>query len=501
MSHGKRKSQSHFIYRNNVLKSGMELKLLFPQAKSSGLVRGLFFDSRKVTEGSLFFALKGSLEDGHRHLESACKAKPLAVVVMDSDAVPKSFAGEVIVVSDTRKALAKAARCFYEAPSQQLKMIGVTGTNGKTTTVYMLDHLFKKLHKKIGVMGTIDHHLGSQVWKSGLTTPDVIGVQARLREFVDLGAQYGAMEVSSHALDQERVSGVEFDVALWTNLTRDHLDYHKSEAEYFHAKEKLFKDFLSDEGFALVNGDAENLKEVKVREKAKLYHFGACGDFRFSQVKESLSGVSFYFESLGGQKELVSLMSPGLHNVYNAVGAMATACCLGHSFSEVCEALKDFKGAPGRLELVHESPYVFVDYAHTPDALSSSLSSLKRLTSEGQRLIAVFGFGGDRDKGKRPLMLEEGLRWADQVILTSDNPRSEDPEEIIEDAFSDKTSDLKGSKILTEVDRKEGIHRALQMAKPNDVILIAGKGHEDYQILGDQVLHFSDQEVVKEYFS
>lgn len=483
------------------MKSGVELKLLFPQARSSGMVTGLFFDSRKVTKDSLFFALRGSSQDGHSHLKAACKEKPLAVVVMDAKAVPKDFAGEVIVVSDTRQTLSEVAQVFYGKPSQKLKLIGVTGTNGKTTTVYMLDHLFQALHLKVGVMGTIDHHLKDQVWKSGLTTPDVVGIQSRLKDFVDLGAQYTAMEISSHALDQRRVEGLKFDVALWTNLTRDHLDYHKTEEEYFRSKEKLFTDFLSDSGIALINGDAKNLNAVKVNEKAKLYHFGVQGDFRFSQVKESLSGVSFFFEVPEGKKEHVSLMSPGLHNVYNAVGAMSAAWCLGHSLEEVCEALKDFKGAPGRLELVHQSPYVFVDYAHTPDALSSSLSSLKRLTKENQKLIAVFGFGGDRDRGKRPLMLEEGLKWADQVILTSDNPRTEDPEKIIEDAFSEKTANLKGSKVLKVVDRREGIHQALQLAKSNDVILIAGKGHEDYQILGDQVLPFSDQEVVKEYFS
>lgn len=478
----------------------LELKDLFPQVKKSFRVSKLVFDSREATQNSVFFALKGSKQDGHNYLEQAVQAGAGALVIMESSRVPVGFQGEVIEVKDSRDALAEASEIYYGLPTKDLKLIGVTGTNGKTTSVYMLEEILRNLNVQTGVMGTIDHHLGDQVWKSQLTTPDVVGLYQRLDEFRTLGATHVAMEISSHALDQKRVHGLLLDVALWTNLTRDHLDYHGSEKEYFKAKEKMFTAHLKENGFALINGDAENLRRVQVRAGVQVYKFGQQGDFAFSVLNQSLEGVKFHFSTPFGHTD-IWLSTPGLHNVYNAAGALAAVLCLGHSLKEVKDSLEHFSGAPGRLELVHKEPYVFVDYAHTPDALASSLRTLKSLAGAHQKIIAVFGFGGDRDPGKRPLMVDEALRIADHIILTSDNPRSEDPQKILNDGLTEKSAPFLGKKIEIEVNRKKGIHLALQMARSDDVILVAGKGHEDYQIIGQQTLPFSDRGVIKEYFT
>lgn len=482
------------------MKLSMELKKIFPQARKSVTIQNLTFDSRQVNEGSLFFALKGYKQDGHQFVDQAVQAGAAALVVMDSHFVPSHYQGEVIVVEDSRLALASAAQIFYHHPSQNLQLIGVTGTNGKTSTAYMLEHIFKQIGRRCGVMGTIDHHLGGTIWKTSLTTPDVIGLYSRLRDFCQLGAEAVAMEISSHALDQQRVAGLLLDVGIWTNLTRDHLDYHGTETAYFQAKEKMFQHHIRQGGFALLNGEAENLRKVIVPDGIQLFWFGSKGDFSYSLKHQDLEGSLFYLKTPFGEGD-IQLGTPGFHNVFNATGALAASLCLGASWSEVRRSLENFRGAPGRLELVHKSPFVFVDYAHTPDALSSSLRTLKSLLVEGQKLWTVFGFGGDRDSGKRPLMVKEAMALADHIVLTSDNPRSEDPEKILEEGLFPEARSLLGQRIHKEVDRKKGIQLALQKAGTNDVILIAGKGHEDYQIIGDQVLPFSDQAVVKEYFS
>lgn len=475
------------------------LKNLFPESKTDLNVLDLVFDSRKVKKGSVFFALAGTHQDGHDHLASAAKAGAGALVVQNSEKIPSDYSGEVIVVPDTLSALAQAAQTFYEHPENKLKLFGVTGTNGKTTCVYMYEHMMTNLGFSVGVMGTIDHHLRSQIWKSSLTTPDVVGVYERLRNFVDLGAQGAAMEVSSHALDQRRVEGLNYDVVLWTNLTRDHLDYHGSEENYFQAKQKLFLKHLKEEGFGLICADDSKLNSVRAVDGASLYRYGTKGDFIVRNIQKDLMGSRFQFVTPFGNAE-VTLGTPGHHNILNAAGTLAAGLVMGHPLSKVAESLKDFKGAPGRMEKVHGGPHVFVDYAHTPDALASSLKTLKELKSKDQKLIAVFGFGGDRDRGKRPLMVEQGQTFADHVILTSDNPRTEDPLQILEEGLKGMSKNSESSPIEMEVDRKKAIHQALQMASTNDVILIAGKGHEDYQILGDQILPFSDHEVVREFF-
>lgn len=482
------------------MKTVADFKSIFPQATSSFEVSNLVFDSRKVTPGSVFFALKGTHEDGHNYLEKAVQAGASALVVMNKSKVPGEFKGEVIEVADSRDALAEAAKVFFGHPTKDLTMIGVTGTNGKTTSVYMLEEVFKSLGAATGVMGTIDHHLKERKWKSQLTTPDVVGLYSRLSEFRQQGATHVAMEISSHALDQKRVHGLLLDVGLWTNLTRDHMDYHGTEAEYFAAKEIMFTEHIKKGGFALLNGDAEVLDKVRVGEGVQVYRFGEKGDFSFSILKQTLEGVRFRFTTPFGASD-IWLSVPGVHNVYNAAGALAAALCLGHPLSKVGHALENFRGAPGRLELVHKNPHVFIDYAHTPDALASSLAALNKLRTDHQKIIAVFGFGGDRDVGKRPLMVNEALKVADEIVLTSDNPRSEDPQKILNDGLSETSAALLGGKIKMEVDRKKGIQLALQTAHPDDVILIAGKGHEDYQIIGKEVRPFSDHAVVKEYFS
>lgn len=464
-------------------------------------IKNIAIDSRQVVPGSLFCALVGTKIDGHDHLLDAIQKGATALLVSKPDRVPKTFAGKVIVSTNVREDLAKLCSIFFQQPDQKLKLIGVTGTNGKTTTVYMLEHILNYANMPTGVLGTIDHHFKNHVWKSELTTPDIVSLYKRLKEMLDLGAKAVAMEISSHALDQKRVRGVALDVGIWTNFTRDHLDYHGTTAAYFSAKKKLFDENLGiKKGFAFLNNDDPQVGKVQV-PGAKTFTFGQSGgDFKFDIVEKTLGHSKFNLQSPFGQGEFY-LPTPGTHNVYNAVGSIGAALALGVSMVQAQEALNTFYGAPGRLEKIPNvrSRNVFVDYAHTPDAVSSSLSSLKELLKNScGKLWIVFGFGGDRDKGKRPLMVQEALKLADHLVLTSDNPRFENPNDIINDGLSVVPHERLGRSVYVEVDRRKAISFALQSSNEDDVILIAGKGHEDYQIVGDKILHFSDREAVME---
>lgn len=474
-------------------------------------VKNLTSDTREVSTQTLFTAIQGTSRDGHEFLADAVQKGASILVVEKTEKVPSAFSGLVIQVRDSRSALDTLAASFYAHPSKELFCVGVTGTNGKTSTTYMLEALLNHAQIPTGVMGTINHHLLAKVWESSMTTPDPVALQKRLREFLDSGAKAAAMEVSSHALDQKRADSVDFDVAIYTNLTRDHLDYHQTMENYLAAKQRLFLDLFEKSKktnkAAFLNADDSYAEQIKIHSSAKKFRIGQSStspraDLIFEIKKLGIVSTDFEVQTPWG-RGLIQLPMSGLHNVYNAMGALGAALFHGVTLENSAQAFLKFRGVPGRLQLVPNSKNIgiFVDYAHTPDALENVLKSMhevrKEQGSKGQ-VITIFGCGGDRDKGKRPLMAQTTEQWSDFAILTSDNPRTEDPHAILKDVEAGFSSAYRKSKVLVEVDRKKAIIHAIKNAKPNDLILIAGKGHEDYQIIGTQKNHFSDYETALE---
>ncbi len=464
-------------------------------------------DSREVSAGSVFVAVKGSLSDGHLFVEKAIEQGAIALVVEDNKWIPKSYRGAYVKVSDSRVALNKLASRFFGEPAKNLFCVGVTGTNGKTSITYLLEAILKEFGWKSGVMGTIDHHVGKNIWKSSLTTPGTLQLHRRLKEFLSLDARAAIFEVSSHALSQKRVDDIPFKIAIFTNLTRDHLDYHKDMEEYFLAKQYLFKDLpilqSPRQMVAILNVDDEYGKKMKVADCVKSCSYGKKNaDYSFSIKKSTFSGTTFDLLTPQGGGELVIPLS-GEHNVYNSVAAIAAAMTAGASL-EVCRlALENFSGIPGRLQRVpnEKGIHIFVDYAHTDQALETVLRGLRKVgeqVSYNYKLITVFGCGGDRDPGKRPLMMAAAKKYSDVVFITSDNPRTEDPLKIIDDAMKVVSPEELDNTVFVEPDRKSALDRAILSAQEGDVLLVAGKGHEDYQIVGKEKLHFCDFEVVGE---
>ncbi|EDP76653.1 UDP-N-acetylmuramoyl-L-alanyl-D-glutamate--2,6-diaminopimelate ligase [Hydrogenivirga sp. 128-5-R1-1] len=451
--------------------------------------QGITADSREVREGYVFFAIRGTRFDGHEFVQEALKRGALAVVVeRDVEAVQR-----VIKVENTRKTLAESAHLFYGRPSESLKVVGVTGTNGKTTTTYILESILKKSGSHAGLMGTIQYRLGDKVFGSGRTTPDPITWHRTLREMVGSGATHVVAEVSSHALDQYRVWGTEFEAVIFTNLTQDHLDYHRDMEDYFRAKARLFFDYKYR--FAVVNTDDPYGKRLARDLGDRALTYGREGEtlriedfktgFDGSELRVSFKGKSFRFHS-----NLI-----GDFQAYNLSAALCYTLEVGIDPNAIQEALKDVH-VPGRFE-VHRSDRGFiavVDYAHTPDAMDNVLRTMRRLTKN--RVICVFGAGGNRDRGKRPLMGKSAEKWSDVVIITSDNPRDEEPERIIEDIL--KGVEDKG-KVKVIPDRREAIAEALNIAKEGDIVAILGKGHEDYQEIKGVKYPFSDSEVLKKF--
>lgn len=470
------------------------------------VVQGVFNDARKVVADSVFVAIRGNTLDGHSFLPEASTKKAIALVVEDKALVPSDYAGFVLQVSNTREVLDLLASQFYRHPAEGLFCVGVTGTNGKTSVTYMVEAIFNHAHKPTGVIGTVNHHLLDKVWPSDMTTPDPLFLQQRLREFQDAGALAVALEVSSHALDQKRVDSVPFNTVVFTNLSRDHLDYHKDMDTYLLAKQRLFTDLLwkttKTPVYAIVNiADAAG-KKLKVADPAILWTYGEdeC-DLKFEILEMNFSQTRFHVETPAGSGEVLLPMS-GIHNVLNAMAALGAGLSAGIPLSLCIEALGQFTGVPGRLQPVVNSRElsVFVDYAHSPDALDNVLSALNKVRESlksSAKIWTVFGCGGDRDKGKRPLMMQAALRSSDIVIVTSDNPRTEDAEKIIQDILTG-VSGADKSKVITLSDRRAAIEYAIKQASPGDVVLIAGKGHEDYQIVGKEKIPFSDFIVARE---
>lgn len=465
----------------------------------------LHFDSRKVQKNSVYIAVRGTSGDGHNYIPNAIAGGAAALVVEDISKVPTAYQGVVIEVLDSRLSLQILSQRIYQSPGEQMTAIAVTGTNGKTSTTYILEHLINSLDGHCGVIGTINHHLGNKIWATDLTTPDPVTLQKRLREFLDLGADSFVIEASSHALAQNRISQG-FDVTLFTNLSRDHLDYHATMDEYFLAKAKLFAPEMTKpqkDCFAIINGDDDHGRLMGKKAKSReIYYFGEKenNDFQFQITDTSLDGCRFQLKLPNNR--VVAFHSPliGRHNIYNVVGALGCLYVLGYDLTAAVEPLTQFLGVPGRLQAL-KSPsgiHAFVDYAHTPDAVEQVLKSLRNEMDEKARLLCVFGCGGDRDKGKRPLMAKAAVAASDHVVVTSDNPRSENPQTIVDEILTGVPA---RDAVTVELDRAKAIEKAVQMAKPGDVVLVAGKGHEDYQILGDKKTHFSDYEQIQKQFS
>lgn len=483
------------------------------QSQSDALeaeVTGLFFDARQLQkagqQGSVFVAIKGTQADGHKYIGDAIKAGAIALVVEDKSAVPADYQGHVSVVPDSRQMLDLLAARFYDYPSQKLFCFGVTGTNGKTSITYLLEHILNARGKSTGVIGTVNHRAGHKIWENQGTTPDPVTLQSRLNDFIKEGAIAAALEVTSHALDQRRADSVHFNTVIYTNLTHDHLDYHHDMKSYFESKQRLFTDLmwssLKRPLFAIINIDDEYGRKLKLAEPVLGWTYGQKeSDFQFKILKMNFAETEFELKT---PLETITVKVPltGVHTIYNVVASLAAGLTCGVTLEQGIKALADFNGIPGRLQkVVHSSDKtVFIDYAHTPDALENSLKSLLKVKTDAKltsQVITVFGCGGDRDKTKRPKMAEIAARLSDYVFLTSDNPRTEDPMTILADAEKGFPADFKN--YTKEVDREKAIAQAIAMAKPGDVILIAGKGHEDYQIIGTTKTHFSDYEVAEKY--
>lgn len=462
-------------------------------------ISGIAYDSRKVEPGFLFAAVSGLKHDGHDFVSEAAAQGAAAVLVervMDT-AVPQ------IVVEDTRAALGHVAAAFYGHPAKQLKVIGVTGTNGKTTTTYMVRSILEQAGKRVGLIGTIETVFNGQSQVSDRTTPESLDLQRILAEMATTGIEYVVMEVSSHALKLHRTNGMEFRVGIFTNLTQDHLDFHTSFEDYFESKAKLFDQVT---GFAVLNYDDPKGQDLAARMSIPLISYGVdqAAEVHASNVEVDSKRTSYTLNTPWGSIPL-EINLTGKFNVYNSLSAAAACLGAGFSLDEVKRGLEALQGVPGRFEVVDEGqPYaVIVDYAHTPDGLENILRTARSMT-EG-RVVVVFGAGGDRDRGKRPLMGKIAAQLADFVVITSDNPRSEDPRDICEDISAGAKQAACGAECVVEVDRRAAIRLALAEAEPGDIVLIAGKGHETYQEIRGVRTYFDDREearlALKELYS
>jgi len=457
----------------------------------------LAYDSRSVVPGTLFFCLRGEKSDGHSFIEAALKAGASAVCLEGTASLPEGI--PALLVTNSREALAGAAAAFFDYPAARLRLVGVTGTNGKTTTVHLVDQILSAAGRRSGLLGTAGNRIGVETVPSSHTTPESLDLQRWLHKALAAGLQDVCLEVSSHALDQGRVRECWFDVVAFTNCTQDHLDYHGSMENYAAAKALLFTDYAARSAVAkgpvkaVINFDDRYGRDIASLAEAEVlgYAIERPADITASSLQREGAASIFTLKTPDWQRE-VRLPLIGDFNVYNALAAAAITFALGVEADIIVEALSKAGSAPGRLELVDAGqPFtVLVDYAHTPDGLEKVLSSLSART--GGRLIAVFGCGGDRDRGKRPLMGEVVARLADLAVVTSDNPRSEGPEAIIRDILPGMTTGK--AERLIEPDRARAISLALEAAEAGDIVLIAGKGHEDYQIIGTERQHFDDRE-------
>lgn len=460
-------------------------------------IKGVNIDSRKIENGHLFIAMKGTQVDGHKFIDKAIALGATAILLED---MPETLEDKVtyVQVKSTEEDAGKVATLFYGDPSKKLKLVGVTGTNGKTTIATLLYEMFREFGYKVGLLSTVCNYIDDKAIPADHTTPDPIELNRLLGDMVAEGCEYAFMECSSHAIHQRRISGLDFTGAIFTNLTRDHLDYHKTFENYRNAK-KMFFDDLSKNAFAITNADDKNGMIMVQNTKAtiKTYSIKRMADFRAKILECHFEGM--YLEIDGKE---VGVQFIGKFNVSNLLAVYGAAVMLGKKPEDILVALSTLKSVNGRLEPIQspEGYTAIVDYAHTPDALENVLAAIHEvLDTKGGHIITVCGAGGHRDKGKRPLMAQEAVKQSDTVILTSDNPRDEDPQAIINDMLAGLDTKQK-KKVLNIVDRKEAIRTAAMLAKKGDVILVAGKGHENYQEINGVKHHFDDHEVIREIF-
>ena len=459
-------------------------------------ITGVNIDSRKIKPGHLFVAMKGTQVDGHTFIPKALELGAAAVLCED---MPEERTDGVVYVQveSTEDAVGKVATLFYGDPSTKLKLVGVTGTNGKTTIATLLYNMFRKFGYKCGLLSTVCNYIEGEAIPADHTTPDPIELNHLLSRMVEAGCQYAFMECSSHAIHQKRIGGLKFAGGIFTNLTRDHMDYHKTVENYRNAK-KAFFDGLPKTAFAITNADDKNgmVMVQNCKAQVKTYSTRSMADFRARILECHFEGM--YLEVDGRE---VGVQFIGKFNVSNLLAVYGAAVMLGQKPEDVLVVLSTLKSVSGRLEPIH-SPEGFtaiVDYAHTPDALENVLKAIHEVLDGKGKVITVCGAGGNRDKGKRPLMAQEAVKQSDRVIITSDNPRFEEPQDIINDMLAGLDKQQM-KKVVSIVDRKEAIRTACMLAQKGDVILIAGKGHEDYQEIKGVKHHFDDKEVVKEIF-
>ena len=468
-------------------------------------ITGITLNSQNVEPGSLFIAIRGKVTDGHKYAASAVKKGAAALLLEDiSEEIP-SLGVPIAKAEDSRAAASIVASNFHDHPSLAMKVVGVTGTNGKTTVSHMIEAGWKAAGINTGLLGTIENRYMGKTEAASLTTPDPIAFMSMLREMKDAGVTNVTLEVSSHALDLKRVDGCHFDAAIFTNLTQDHLDYHQTLEDYFRAKERFFSEVLErsakKEVFSIINADDPFADRISVPKKGQKITFSMKkkDSVVFSEhLTLDSGGIKAILATPWGKVELDSKLM-GKHNLYNMMAATGTLLSLGSSPGTTGRALSELRRVPGRLEKIENALGidVFVDYAHTPDALENVLECLKPFCA--QKLITLVGCGGDRDRGKRPLMAAMGRRYSDMLIVTSDNPRTEDPDGIIADMTEGIEPQDPGTVVIT--DREEAIKHAVDAARRGDIILIAGKGHEDYQIIGTEKIHFDDREIAEKYLA
>lgn len=468
------------------------------------IITDITADSRVVKEGSLFICLKGATVDGHKFLKMAVEKGAVAALVEDvPEEIPQGIA--LLVVPDTRKAMEAIVPYFYDYPGKSMRMLGVTGTNGKTTTTNIIRTVLRRAGYKVGLIGTINIMIEDEVTEAHNTTPDVVDLQKALYAMKCAGCDYVVMEVSSHALVLNRVAGCEYDCAVLSNITQDHLDFHKTLENYRDAKSLLFEGLVNGtkpNKNAVFNMDDASSEIIKARTKVHCITYGKGHENDIYPISFEVHAkeMQLQLHTPVGEMDL-NLKITGEFNVYNVMSAVA--CLLAEKIDKeiICDVLNGFDGVPGRFQLVEAGqPYtVIVDYAHTPDGLENVLKTARSITKG--KLWAIFGCGGDRDNKKRPIMGGIALELADKVVVTSDNPRTENPEAIIDEIFVALQNVPAGKEVHRISDRREAIEYALANAEPDDVIMLAGKGHENYQILKDRTIHFDDREVVLEYWS
>lgn len=479
----------------------MKLKDLLKGIKHSVLkgdinidISSVEYDSRKVVSGSLFVAIKGYETDGHLYIQKAIEAGARAVILEEETTVKFNNDLVIIKVDNSRKSLGFISSNFFGNPGGKLKIIGVTGTNGKTSITYFLKSILKEAGYKVGIIGTIENQIEDIVYESAVTTPESRDIQELLAKMVEVGCEYCVMEASSHALYLDRVAAIPFKTAIFTNLTQDHLDFHKDFTEYLNAKKILFT-YISDDGFSILNADDKTYEEISNMAGGKVVSYSISRDsqYKASNINLDINGTSFNLINNEKSKK-ISLKMIGEFSIYNSLAAIAAAHELGIEFSIIQEGLRKVS-VNGRFQLIESNKdfAVVVDYAHTPDGLYNVLSTAKKITNG--KVICVFGCGGDRDKKKRPIMGKVAGEISDYLIITSDNPRTEDPVKIIDMVeIGVKETPAKYIKITN---RKEAIAYAIEMAKAGDIVIIAGKGHEDYQIIGKTKYPFSDYEIAE----